>query len=339
MPATESTPPSEHIRLTEEAAEASAHGRLDEAEQKLRELVAWREHSHLPPDSLSFSNLAGCLLTQGRAEEACLIGGRALEAALLNGNPSERGIALLTRGQARQALGQLELAIRDLQEAAALLEPSGSPMAAVQALISLGGAHYLKGDWQSAEQLWRKALPVLRTLDLPYHLVGLLTNLGGLLHQLDRHSEAAAVLDEAASCLPAEAKTSSLAAQLRGNRGLALYAIGRWAEAEADLEEAASCAMRCGDFATAARRHQDLSQVCQWRGDYEGAIRHQRELMQLRREHGTTVQNASAPVVGPVPSQSELAARRQQLATSGSDTVFRAGGSHRAPGLYTGCSR
>jgi anaerobic magnesium-protoporphyrin IX monomethyl ester cyclase len=322
MAATESTPPSEHIRLTQEAAEASAHGRLDEAEKKLRELLAWREHSHLPPDSLSFSNLAGCLLAQGRAEEAHLLGARALEAARFSGNPSEHGIALWTCGQARQALGQLEPARRDLEEAVALLEPVGPPLAAVQALIALGGVQYLAGEWRIAEHLWKKAIPVLRLLDLPLHLAGLLTNLGGLLHKLGQYSEAATVLDEAASRLPAEEKMSALAMQLRGNRGLALCVIGRLDEAEADLEEAASCALNCGAFATAAQRHLDLSQVCQWRGDYEGAIRHQRELMQLQREHGVMVQTPPAQCERPVPSQIEGVACQQQLVAPGPDPAF-----------------
>lgn len=294
VPADDPLPP-EHIRLTKAAVEAGEQGRLEEAEDALRRLIKWREDAELPPDSFTFSNLASCLLSCGRLEEALAYCIPAIDAARLSGSARELGVAMTVRGQAAQANGQLDMAIADLQQAAEILKTSGHPLDEAQALNTLGGIYYLTGDRETAASVWQKAAACLRPLGLPYQFVSVLCNLGGLLYQSGQYSDALTTLDEAQAQLPAESVGSDLALQLRGNRGLALLALRRWNEARVDLEEAVRLALAEGAYDSAAHHSSMLSRICQEIGDIDGAINYHLERMKLEREHGVSVRFSSAP--------------------------------------------
>jgi len=295
--------PPEHIRLTQAAVEAGEQGRLEEAEDALRRLIDWRKASGLPQDSFTFSNLASCLLSRGRLEEALAYCVPALDAACLSGSARELGVAMTVRGQVAQANGQLDMAIADLQKAAEVLKSSGHPLDEAQALIALGGIYYMAGNREIAAPMWRKAAACLRPLGLSYQLVSVLCNLGGLLYQSGQYSDALTTLDEAQTQLPAESAGSALALQVRGNRGLALLAMQRWNEARVDLEEAVRLALAEGAYDSAAHHSSMLSRMCQELGDIDGAITYHLELMKLEREHGVSVQLPSTPDGCPTPSR------------------------------------
>jgi tetratricopeptide (TPR) repeat protein len=217
------------------AREALDSGRLQDAEQGFRELIA--QHPGLAD---AYAGLADTLQRLDRTDEALSL---LLEAGqgLVYAGDEETGRDYLRRAveispnsaAARAALGYAELratdyaaAVRDLRRAIEL----GQSGAAVQ--LYLGAALWESGQLEEAERIYRRLLDREPTARVPT-----VRALGGLLLWQGRYEDAVPILEEAA-----RAEASSAAVQFDLARALA--GAGRDAEAIAAYRRVVELAPR-----------------------------------------------------------------------------------------------
>src|SRR5262245_7763561 len=175
----------------------------------------------------------------------------AIGLADLGGYAVFKGMALGNRGEARGNLGQLELAVDDLESSKAIFQRLGSMMVSYP-LGQLADVYRARGQVALARMAWNEAADMARRSG---DLQGLVPALSGLARLLadDDPATARALADEAVACGPVLGHVDALIAQ------------AQCALAAGDTAEAAAITARAGEVAGERRDRAALAEVAELR--------------------------------------------------------------------------
>lgn len=305
--------------LLKRVQHAYTGGEYGAAAAALREIIELKDREGLVPDSIVHSDLASCLLSLGRIDEAWGHWHRAEEIARQQGDVLALAHARAGMGYAHQAAGEFEKAIHAFKRASALAEKEGRMESVFDMQVCIGGVHFISGSPTAACEAYEKAWQLARNVSeglcntaekdkrrelAPFQasgktcaltaarLVPVLNNLGGILYGLREFKRAMEILDEAERLFPPEYVETPFETSLRNNRGLVLFAQGRMEEAKYDLKKAMAGYERIGDKERVAEQANILCDLCRRQNDLAGAIGFNNIIIQLEKAHGIQVGEA-----------------------------------------------
>jgi predicted ATPase/DNA-binding SARP family transcriptional activator len=161
----------------------------------------------------------------------------------------------------------------------------GSPQSRAKALRAASAIGLLRGDYELANGLARRALDLYRGAGDSAGVARCLSNLGAILHAQNRLDEAATTLDE---CIAAceELGDERLTAMARNNRGDVALSQGALDVAADQFEQSLDLLRSAGDVANVARALYNLGAVALEQERLEDAGALLTEALELSREIG-----------------------------------------------------
>ncbi len=220
---------------------------------------------------------------------------RAAEAALAKGRRSGETLivaqALLSQGNAWQALGSIDKALAAFREALALAAADGDPMTIGMSQASLGLALQRQGNLDEAEKVQRETLDIARRIGSRLGITTQLRLLGDLHFARGDLDEA---LDFERQSLDGFVLIGDRVreGQVRSLIGLMLWARGDLAEARLSLDKALTLARETGDRSTEAASLSQIGLVLESQGDLPGALRRHEAASALQRGLGDRMREA-----------------------------------------------
>jgi len=223
---------------------------------------------------------AACLQRTGRPADA----ERAVEEALalLAASPPsvERGIAWRARGNAAYLRGDVETAEKAFDRALAEAEAVGDLRFAAACLTNLGVAAKGRGALERALDLLGRARGLAETRDDAIHAQAL-NNLATVHARLDQLAEAETLLLESAAAKRRLADDRGLSSTL-ANLGNLRARVGDASEAERYHRESLRLAQEIGDRSGVARAHTNLAELAERQGDSRTAANEHRRALELK---------------------------------------------------------
>ncbi|WP_409185695.1 tetratricopeptide repeat protein [Amycolatopsis sp. VS8301801F10] len=160
------------------------HERLRRFEQAAAHHAAALEigerEQHGPTQATALSRMARDARARGHVEAALELYERSAEKHAEIGRPRGVAMARRRRGDLLAALGREDDAVRELTEAAAIMEEAGDASQLARTVISLAAIHARRGDYHRAHAELVSALEGVERLQSPHFQAEVLTALAGL---------------------------------------------------------------------------------------------------------------------------------------------------------------
>ena len=219
-----------------------------------------------------------------------------LRAARSDGRPDAERLVANGLGVAYSLAHDFDRAIQWMEHAAGISAEQGSLRDQVISQLNIASAYGHKGDRFAAEQKMRQASADARRLDDRYLLCVCLGNLGWLLTEDDRLTEAGTCLSEALG-LALEHGIAQQVAPMQVHLAHLKIKLGQHAEAAEHAR--AALAAREGDQQTTGRATYWLGVALEALGDHEQAIACWQEALALLRQIGSRDADFPAAALGP----------------------------------------
>ncbi len=217
---------------------------------------------------------------QGRLDEAQHSAAQAERLARAGDDPASLARALWQRGWVAYHYGDAETTLALAQEALALCRALALQRETADVWNAIGAAHWLRGQYDRAEEAFHEALQILQALGDRYRAASLLNNLGATTYMRGKYAAAAAAFRQAAQIsMDVGAQRSRTLAQ--SNLGGALAGLGQHQEALDVLQTLVAQQQESGyeapnTYRFIAQAHLGLGEIAA----AEAAARHSLELAQ-----------------------------------------------------------
>lgn len=195
---------------------------------------------------------------------------------------SGRSVLLQDLGKLEARLGEMETAIRHLEEARSLFEGEGDERGLVSTFSALGATLWTYGSFQRALECFETAVEQSRELKDPELEASVQVDRGALLLQLDRTKEALAAYEQALGIYRGLADPEGISWALRGISD-AYTRAGAFHLAEKAAREAIAAG---GGSRARVAALSSLGNVRRRLGDWAGARRSLEEALAVAREGG-----------------------------------------------------
>jgi serine/threonine protein kinase/Tfp pilus assembly protein PilF len=256
--------------------------RVDEA------LMAFHEAERLYTVSSDFEGVTETLVEQAsllnrssRAPEAMPVIERALSMARTVGNTYQQTRLQLLQGRTVRNLGQTERAALIAQQAIDEAIVQRMDNLATSGLVDLGNSYLVRGDPESAEPIFRRALDIAERSNVRRHEAAASLALASMFEQENRPADAKAFLEKNALPFYRQAGYRREFVQSLTVLGGVLEQLGEFDESARVLREALPNAVQLQDRQVEAQVRERLADVVESQGDWPAALQESQRAVNL----------------------------------------------------------